>query len=238
MSAPADTSRPSGHARAKRRGMRAGRCSARERCPLGRLHPVRTADWQRADAVLAVGLLAAVVIVGNLRQYAPGPGGVSGNASFREERTAHRRVRVGLAPGAVGVRAVRAAPPAHGEGEWPRLAAAGAVGCALAMVFPLTSRSGDVTPLHALLFGVAIVPAAGLFRASVRAVERKRSSTRPRQVLLVGSGPHAAAAVPAAHLGPAPDQQRHRLRGLGAAARTWRETGWRTWAGLRTSSRC
>jgi exopolysaccharide biosynthesis polyprenyl glycosylphosphotransferase len=78
-----------------------------------------------------------------------------------------------------------------GEGEWPRLVAAGAAGTVLAMVFPLTGRSGAITPVYALMFGAAFVPAAKLFRASVRAAERRRVAVRPRQVVLVGSGPNA-----------------------------------------------
>lgn len=79
-----------------------------------------------------------------------------------------------------------------GEGEWPRLMLAGAAGCAIAMIFPLTSRSGLVSPFQMVLFGVVVVPAAGLLRASVRAVHRHRARARPRNVVLVGSGPHAA----------------------------------------------
>jgi exopolysaccharide biosynthesis polyprenyl glycosylphosphotransferase len=69
---------------------------------------------------------------------------------------------------------------------------AGAVGGILAMVFPLTSRSGLVTASHAVLFGVAIAPAAGLLRVSMRAAERNRQRTRDRQIVMVGSGPLAA----------------------------------------------
>jgi exopolysaccharide biosynthesis polyprenyl glycosylphosphotransferase len=79
-----------------------------------------------------------------------------------------------------------------GHGEWPRLVLAGAVGCLLALVFPYTSRSGLVSPLHAVLFGVAVVPAAGILRASVRAVNRMSRRAQPRQIVLVGSGPLAA----------------------------------------------
>jgi exopolysaccharide biosynthesis polyprenyl glycosylphosphotransferase len=79
-----------------------------------------------------------------------------------------------------------------GHGEWPRLVLAGAVGCLLALVFPPTSRSGLVSPLHALLFGVAVVPAAGMLRVSVRTLNRIGRRAPRRQVVLVGSGPIAA----------------------------------------------
>ncbi|MDP9227379.1 MAG: sugar transferase [Actinomycetota bacterium] len=75
-----------------------------------------------------------------------------------------------------------------GDGEWPRLAFAGAIGCILALVFPLTTQSGLVTPLHALAFGATLVPGAGLLRAAVRAVNRRPHAPK-RQVVLVGSGP-------------------------------------------------
>ena len=75
-----------------------------------------------------------------------------------------------------------------GDGEWPRLAFAGAVGGILALVFPLTTRSGSATPLLAWAFGATVVPGAGLLRAAVRAVNRKRPRAPQRQVVLVGSG--------------------------------------------------
>ena len=187
MSAPADI-------RAERAwaGTAPGAAAAHEALPVGRLHPVRTADWQRADSVLAVALLAVVVIAGNVQNM---PHGLVGFLGMRV--TVKNALLIGafacvwpLVLSACGLYAPHRLRT--GQGEWPRLAAAGVVGCALAMIFPLTSRSGDVNALQALLFGVAVVPVAGLFRASVRAVGRKRSSARPRQVLLVGSGPHAA----------------------------------------------
>ncbi len=190
MSAPADIS--SQTARAGAAPQYASGAAMYGALPVGRLNPVRTANWQRADSVLAVGVLAAVVIMGNVQNM---PHGLAGFLGTRV--TVKNALLVGafawlwpLVLSACGLYAPHRLRT--GQGEWPRLAAAGAVGCALAMIFPLTSRSGDVNALHSLLFGAAIVPVAGLFRASVRAVGRKRSSTRPRQVLLVGSGPSAA----------------------------------------------
>lgn len=191
MSAPADIRAQRARAGDAPR-YASGAAAAHGALPVGRLHPVRTADWQRADSVLAVGVLAVVVIAGNLQNM---PHGLAG---FLEMRlTVKNALLIGafawvwpLVLSACGLYAPHRLRT--GQGERPRLAAAGAVGCALAMIFPLTSSSGDVNALHALLFGAAIVPVAGLFRASVRAVGRKRSSARPRKVVLVGSGPHAA----------------------------------------------
>ena len=187
--------------------------------------------------MLAVGLLAAVVIVGNLHDM---PQGLAGFLGMR--LSVKNALLIGafawvwpLVLSACGLYAPHRLRT--GQGEWPRLAAAGAVGCVLAMVFPLTSRSGDVTPLHALLFGVAIVPAAGLFRASVRAVERKRQQRAAAPGSAGGQRPSRGASCTGSSC-------RIRTRSTTSSA-SWtrrrtphlRETGWRTWAGSRTSSR-
>lgn len=165
--------------------------AARENIPRGRLHFAQPAEWRAADAALAIGILALVVVVGNLREM---PQGLLG---FLEIRLSLKNV---LLIGAFAwawplvMSACGLYSPSRlrtGEGEWPRLAVAGAAGIVLAMVFPLTGRSGAVTPVYALMFGVAFVPAARLFRSSVRAVERRRVAVRPCQVVLVGSGPNA-----------------------------------------------
>lgn len=79
-----------------------------------------------------------------------------------------------------------------GEGEWPRLMLAGTLGSAVALVFPVTSRSGAVSAWHILLFGVIAVPAAWLCRSVFRSVDGRSDRVRPRHVLIVGSGPLAA----------------------------------------------
>jgi len=160
--------------------------------PLGQWHSPHAVRWHVADAALAVGLLAAVVTLANLDRM---PQGLE---AFLAVRVSVKNVLLLAAFGAAWPAVMMACglySPARlgtGNGEWPRLMLAGAIGCALAMVFPLTSRSGVTTPWQVLLFGAVVVPAAGLLRASVRAVDRNRHRTRPRQVVLVGSGPLAA----------------------------------------------
>jgi len=145
-----------------------------------------------ADGALAIGLLAAVMIVSNLDHMPQGLGG------FLAIRLSLKNVLL-LTAFAWAWPFVLAACGLYsrsclstGEGEWPRLMLAGAIGCALAMVFPLTSRSGLVSPFQMVVFGALVVPAAGLLRTWVRAVQRRRRRTRARQVVLVGSGPLAA----------------------------------------------
>jgi exopolysaccharide biosynthesis polyprenyl glycosylphosphotransferase len=165
--------------------------AARENIPRGRLHFAQRAEWRAADAALAIGTLALVVVVGNLRDM---PQGLLG---FLDVRLSVKNVLLigafawvwPLVMSACGLHAPSRLQT--GEGEWPRLAVAGAAGCVLAMVFPLTGRSGAVTPVYALMFGAAFVPAARLFRSAVRTAERRRVAVRPRQVVLVGSGPNA-----------------------------------------------
>lgn len=165
--------------------------AARASIPRGRLHFAEPAEWRAADAALAIGVLALVVVLGNLRDM---PQGLLG---FLEMRLSVKNVLLIGAfawawPLVMSVCGLYSPSRLRtGEGEWPRLVAAGAAGCVLAMVFPLTGRSGAVTPVYALMFGAAFVPAAKLFRASVRAAERRRVAVRPRQVVLVGSGPNA-----------------------------------------------
>lgn len=165
--------------------------AARENIPRGRLHFAQPAEWRASDAALAIGILALVVVVGNLRDM---PQGLLG---FLEVRLSVKNVLLIWAfawawPLVMSVCGLYSPGRLRtGEGEWPRLAAAGAAGTVLAMVFPLTGRSGAVTPIYALMFGAAFVPAARLFRSSVRAAARRRVAVRPRQVVLVGSGPNA-----------------------------------------------
>ncbi len=160
--------------------------------PLGHWHPTQPTEWRIADAMLAVGLLAGVVTLGNLDHM---PQGLDG---FLAIRLSVKNVLLLMAfawawPAVLALCGLYTPSRLRtGNGEWSRLVLAGAIGCAIAMVFPLTSRSGLVSPWHVLLFGAVVVPVAGLLRASARAVERSRRSAQPRRVVLVGSGPHAA----------------------------------------------
>ena len=151
----------------------------------------RKVRWHVADAVLAIAVLGAVVTLGNL-DHMP-----HGMQAFLAIRLSVKNLLL-LGAFAAAWPAVMMACGLYspgrlrsGDGEWLRLLLAGAVACALAMVFPLTSRSGMVGPWHALAFGIAVVPAAGLLRATVRTVDRRVSRARPRHVVIVGSGPIA-----------------------------------------------
>jgi exopolysaccharide biosynthesis polyprenyl glycosylphosphotransferase len=158
--------------------------------PHGHWRRYRTV-WRSADAVLAVCLLAGVVILSNLEHM---PRGLAGFLAIRLS-IKNALLIIGIAwawPFVLTLCGLHNPSRLRtGHGEWPRLVIAGAVGCLLALVFALTSRSGLVSPLHALLFGVAVVPAAGMLRASVRTASRMSRGVQ-RQVLLVGSGPLAA----------------------------------------------
>ncbi len=96
--------------------------------------------WQVADALLALGLLAAVAVVANLDRM---PHGVE---EFLTLRLSIKNVLLmtafGLAWPAV-LWACGCYAPARlreGRGEWPRLIVASIIACGLAMIFPLTSR--------------------------------------------------------------------------------------------------
>ncbi len=152
----------------------------------------RRTVWRTADAVLAVSLLAGVVILSNLDHM---PEGLTGFLSLRLS-IKNALLIIGFAwvwPFVMTLCGLHSPTRLRtGDGEWPRLVLAGCVGCLLALVFPPTSRSGLVDPMHAVLFGVVVVPAAAMLRASVRTVNRISRGTQQRQVVLVGSGPLAA----------------------------------------------
>ena len=144
------------------------------------------------DAVLAVAVLGAVVVTGNLGAM---PHGLDG---FLELRLTVKNFLLlgGLAwawPFVLGLCGLYAPNRLRtGQGEWARIALAGVAGCVMAMAFVVTSHSGGLSPLDALLFGTVMVPATGTLRAGGRAVARLRRRAPQRQVLLVGSGPLAA----------------------------------------------
>ena len=150
------------------------------------------AGWSTVDGLLAVAILSAVIISDNLRQM---PQGLE---EFLAVRLSIKNVLLlsgfGLVwPGILSLCGLYAPDQlARGRGDWPRLVVAGAIGCVLAMIFPLTSKSGAARPEHALFFFLAVVPATAILRGTVRAARRAGRRTRQRHIILVGSGPLAA----------------------------------------------
>jgi exopolysaccharide biosynthesis polyprenyl glycosylphosphotransferase len=151
-----------------------------------------TTGWRIADSLLAVIILTALVVVGNLGQM---PGGVE---EFLAIRISIKNVLLLTAFG-LGWPLILSVcglyTPARlrsGQGEAPRLLLASAIGGVLAILFPMTSQSGAVRPEHALLFALAAAPAAAALRGTVRAVQRASRGVRRRQIVIVGSGPLAA----------------------------------------------
>jgi exopolysaccharide biosynthesis polyprenyl glycosylphosphotransferase len=80
----------------------------------------------------------------------------------------------------------------QGRGEWPRLIVASLVAGSIAMVFPLTSQSHSVRPIHVLVFAALLAPASAAIRTAVRTTRRAHQAAGPRRVVLVGSGSLAA----------------------------------------------
>jgi exopolysaccharide biosynthesis polyprenyl glycosylphosphotransferase len=150
--------------------------------------------WRIADGLLGVGILAAMVIAGNLdRDQMP--------RGFHEILAIQLTVKNALLLTGFGLvwPAVLSACGLYararlrsGRGEWPRLVLAGAIGWVLAMGFLRVSETGAIHSEQALFFATALVSAMGLLRAGTRAVHRAGRKTRQRQILLVGSGPLAA----------------------------------------------
>jgi len=161
-----------------------------------------TMAWQVADALLALGLLAAVAVVANLGRM---PHGVE---EFLTLRLSIKNILLMTAFGLawpVVLRACGCYAPARlreGRGEWPRLIVASLIACGLAMIFPLTSESHSVRPVHVLIFGALLAPVAAGIRTVARAASRVGRRTGPRQVVLVGSGPIAARVLEAVRLDP------------------------------------
>jgi exopolysaccharide biosynthesis polyprenyl glycosylphosphotransferase len=150
--------------------------------------------WPIVDGVLAVGILAAVVIAGNLN----GGRMPNGLEEFLEIRVTLMNVLLLTAFGLVWPTVLSACglySPARlrtGLDDWPRLLLASSIGCLMAMVFVVTSRSGAVRPEHALIFATLVMLSTGLLRQTVRTLQQARQGTHRRQVVLVGSGPRAA----------------------------------------------
>ena len=149
-------------------------------------------SWRIADGVLAIGLLTGIVVLGNLDHM---PLGVDGFLAIRLTIKNVLLIAGFFWAWPLVLTVCGLYSPSRlrtGLGEWPRLLIAGGVGGLLAGVFPITSRSGFVTPLHALLFCIAVVPAERTLRVIVRGVDRFRHRAQQRRIVLVGSGPLAA----------------------------------------------
>ena len=149
--------------------------------------------WRLGDATLAVAVLVGVVTASNLDRM---PLGLEEFLSIR--LSIKNALLLGVfAWGWPWVLALCGLyDPTRlrtGRGEWPRLIVAGGVGGALAMIFPLSSASGAVKPIHALVFAVAVAPVAGAARVLSRRVRAWSRSGAPRNVVIVGSGRMACA---------------------------------------------
>ena len=114
--------------------------------PHGHWRRRRTA-WRFADAVLAVCLLAGVVLLSNLDHM---PRGLAGFLALRVSIKNALLIAAFAWAWPFVLSHCGLHSPSRlrtGDGEWSRLVLAGAVGCILASVFSLTSRSGLVGPL-------------------------------------------------------------------------------------------
>jgi exopolysaccharide biosynthesis polyprenyl glycosylphosphotransferase len=197
--------------------------SVRQISPLGRGHQGQPVGWQIADTVLAVGLLAGVVILGNLDQM---PQGLE---AFLAIRFSVKNLLLLTAFGSAWPAVLKACgiySPKRlrtGEGEWPRLVIAAAIGGVLAMVFPLTSASGAVKPIHVLLFAAAVAPATAGLHGIARTFRRWTRANTPRNFVIVGSGPRACASYLELHRGGV----RHNILGfVDDAAGSPQARGW------------
>jgi exopolysaccharide biosynthesis polyprenyl glycosylphosphotransferase len=148
--------------------------------------------WGMADAFLGTAILLGILVVGNADRM---PRGVE---EFLAVRLSLKNILLltafGLAwPGvlwACGLYEPKRLRDGHGE--WPRILVASAIAGLIALVFPLTSRSGAARPIHALLFAVIVAPTAVALRAGARAGRATRRRAQARRTLIVGSGPIAA----------------------------------------------
>ena len=154
----------------------------------------QASGWQVADAFLGVTILLGVLIAGNIDRM---PEGLDG---FLAVRLSVKNIVLlltlfGLAWPAVLMVCGLYEPVRlrEGKGEWPRLIAAGVLAGFVAMIFPLTSRSGAAQPIHAVLFSIITIPAAASIRLGARAIRRLGKTNSVRNVLVVGSGPRACA---------------------------------------------
>jgi exopolysaccharide biosynthesis polyprenyl glycosylphosphotransferase len=177
----------------ERNGLALGLLSHAHALPGDRVDAPAT-GWRTFDGLLGVTFLAGIIIAGNL-EGSRMPNGIE---EFLAIRLTLKNVLLLTAFGVVWPGVLSACglySPARlrtGNGEWPRLALAGAIGCLLAMVFPLTSTSGAVRPEHALLFGSLVLVATAALRRGVRTAQRASQTARRQQIVIAGSGPQAA----------------------------------------------
>jgi exopolysaccharide biosynthesis polyprenyl glycosylphosphotransferase len=158
----------------------------------GRLD-ISATRWRIADSLLGVGILAAMVIAGNLdRGQVP--------HGLEELLAIPLTLKDALLLTAFGLvwPAVLSACGLYsrawlrgGTGHWPRLLLAGAIGWVLASGLLLVSVSGRFRPLQALLFATALVLAMSILRSVTRVLHSAGRETSQRQILIVGSGPLA-----------------------------------------------
>jgi exopolysaccharide biosynthesis polyprenyl glycosylphosphotransferase len=150
--------------------------------------------WRIVDGFLGVGILAGVIIAGNL----DGERMPHGLEEFLAIRITIKNVLLLTAFGLVWPRVLSAcglysrARLRSGRGDWPRLLLASAIGCILAMIFPLASTSGAVRPEHALFFGTTVLLSTAVVRGTFRAAGRASRGNRRQQIVIIGSGPLAA----------------------------------------------
>jgi exopolysaccharide biosynthesis polyprenyl glycosylphosphotransferase len=150
--------------------------------------------WRTVDGLLGVSILACVIIAGNL----DGNRMPHGLEEFLAIRITIKNVLLLTAFGLVWPGVLSACglySPARirsGTGDWPRLVLASVIGCLLTLVFPLISKSGAVRPEHALFFAIAALVATGALRGTVRTAQRASRGARRQQIVIVGSGGHAA----------------------------------------------
>jgi exopolysaccharide biosynthesis polyprenyl glycosylphosphotransferase len=135
-----------------------------------------------------VSLLAGVAVVANLGRM---PEGVGEFLTFRISiKNVFLMLAFALAWPAV-LRGCGLYSPARlreGRGEWPRLVVASVIAAGLAMIFPLTSRSHSIRPVHVIIFGVILAPASAAIRSATRRIRQAQRGSTPRRVVLVGSG--------------------------------------------------
>ena len=144
--------------------------------------------WQFADTAVAIALLLAIFVIGNLDKVPQGFG------AFLAMRISVKSVLLLTGFAVVwplvlsGCGLYQRAVIRDGHGQWPRFFLAGVAALALAMVFSATSRSGAFRPLYAILFAVMVAPTTVVARSAIRTIRRRRGHAVARRAVLVGSG--------------------------------------------------
>ena len=166
-----------------------------------RLDPPVT-RWRIADSLLGVGILAAMVIAGNLDRNQLPHGLDELLAIPLTLKNALLLTAFGLVWPAVlsACGLYSRAWLVRGKANWTGLLLAGAIGWVLAMGILLVSETGRFRPEQAFLFAAALVFATGTLRWLTRVLHSAGRENRQRQILLVGSGPLAARMYHELHL--------------------------------------